>query len=86
MLLRQGKGRDFDLWKATCWARTYWHRLAGCAGSWFIWDFSFYGNKLFQGRLIEIMSPGATVLEVCHLCLSSLVMLPSAAPSCSRGG
>ena len=43
----QGKGRGFDLWKATCWARTYWHRLVGTALSWLIWDFAFYGACLY---------------------------------------
>ena len=42
---QQGKGREFDLWKAACWARTYWHRLAGTALSWFVWDFAFYGAR-----------------------------------------
>jgi len=26
----------------------YWHRNVGTATSWFVWDFAFYGNKLFQ--------------------------------------
>ncbi|GAQ81972.1 phosphate transporter [Klebsormidium nitens] len=29
----------------------YWHRLAGTALSWFVWDVAFYGNKLFQMAL-----------------------------------
>ncbi|CAL8462225.1 g1756 [Coccomyxa elongata] len=40
----------------------YWHRLAGCALSWFFWDVSFYGNKLFQSTFIKILYPGASIL------------------------
>jgi hypothetical protein len=32
------------------------------AGSWFLWDFSFYGNKVFQSTFIQILSPGASLL------------------------
>eukprot|EP00887_Chlorella_sp_A99_P002403 scaffold10.g2403.t1 len=31
----------------------YGHRIAGCALSWFVWDFAFYGNKLFQSAFIN---------------------------------
>ena len=40
----------------------YWHRLIGCAGAWFFWDVSFYGNKLFQSKFIGILYPGASIL------------------------
>ncbi|KXZ53070.1 hypothetical protein GPECTOR_8g63 [Gonium pectorale] len=33
--------------------RHYWHRNFGTAMSWFVWDFAFYGNKLFQGTFIK---------------------------------
>lgn len=42
-----------------------WHgmcRLLATAGSWFLWDFSFYGNKVFQSTFIQILSPGASLL------------------------
>ncbi len=32
----------------------YWHRNFGTAMSWFVWDFAFYGNKLFQGTFIKV--------------------------------
>ncbi len=31
-------------------------------GGWFLWDFSFYGNKVFQSSFIKILSPDATIL------------------------
>lgn len=44
--------------------RYYWHRNFGTALSWFVWDFAFYGNKLFQGTFIKIINPYATNFEV----------------------
>jgi MFS family permease len=40
----------------------YWPRLLATAGSWFLWDFSFYGNKVFQSQFIAIISPGASLI------------------------
>lgn len=34
----------------------YWHRNLGTSLSWFVWDFAFYGNKLFQGTFIKVGS------------------------------
>ena len=62
----QGVEGGFTLWKLHCWARTYWHRLAGTALSWFVWDFAFYGNKLFQGTFIAIINPGASLVQACR--------------------
>ncbi|KAK9914956.1 hypothetical protein WJX75_002900 [Coccomyxa subellipsoidea] len=42
--------------------KMYWSRLFATAGSWFLWDFSFYGNKVFQSAFINILSPGASIL------------------------
>ena len=39
----------------------YWHRLLTTCGGWFLWDFSFYGNKIFQSTFIGILSPGASL-------------------------
>lgn len=39
----------------------YWPRLLATAGSWFLWDFSFYGNKVFQSQFIAILSPKASL-------------------------
>ena len=36
----------------------YWHRVGGAALSWFVWDFAFYGNKLFQSTFISKIVPG----------------------------
>jgi len=39
----------------------YWHRLVGTAGGWFCNDFMFYGNKIFQGNFIKVITPKASV-------------------------
>jgi len=40
----------------------YWHRLVGTAVGWFVWDIVFYGNKLFQGKIIAtIVGSDATI-------------------------
>lgn len=36
--------------------RHYWHRMAGVSLSWFVWDLAFFGNKLFQGSFIKVVS------------------------------
>lgn len=41
--------------------KLYWHRQLGTALSWFVWDFAFYGNKLFQSTFIGIIVPNASV-------------------------
>ena len=37
----------------------YWHRCVGTAGGWFCNDFFFYGNKIFAGTFINIISPSS---------------------------
>lgn len=59
----QGKGRGFDMWKATCWARTYWHRLLGTAASWFVWDFAFYGAH--RGMTDDVGPRGSRLHNSC---------------------
>jgi len=43
---------------------TYWPRLIGTGVGWFVWDFAFYGNKLFQGTFIKIIHPNAGFVSV----------------------
>lgn len=33
--------------------RRYWGKIIGCAGGWFLFDITFYGNSLFQGEVLE---------------------------------
>ncbi|GLI58503.1 hypothetical protein VaNZ11_000236 [Volvox africanus] len=42
----------------------FWHRNFGTSVSWFVWDFAFYGNKLFQNSFIKIINPHASVIQV----------------------
>jgi len=56
--------RRFDPRKVGLLLYYYWHRIAGTALSWFVWDFAFYGNKLFQGVFIKIINPGASLIQV----------------------
>ncbi|KAN0063761.1 hypothetical protein ACQY0O_003811 [Thecaphora frezii] len=40
----------------------YWHRILGTAGGWFANDFFFYGNKIFSGVFISIITGGSASL------------------------
>jgi len=42
-------------WKHTkmLFGRKYIGPLTGCAVGWFVWDIAFYGNKLFQGTIMQ---------------------------------
>ena len=33
--------------------RTYWGKLMGTAGGWFLFDITFYGNSLFQPTVLH---------------------------------
>ena len=48
---------------------TYWGRLLSTCGCWFFWDFSFYGNKVFQSEFITILSP----VRIICLCMPNHV-------------
>jgi hypothetical protein len=49
-LLLSGQSVSLSWEKIGFWLYHYWHRLFICAMGWFVWDFAFYGNKLFQVR------------------------------------
>ena len=42
------------LWEALQ-QRAYWGKLIGCAGGWFLFDITFYGNQLFQARVLVLI-------------------------------
>ncbi|KAA6426474.1 MAG: proton phosphate symporter [Trebouxia sp. A1-2] len=56
-----GVNSRLSLIKFWMWVKLYWHRQAGTALSWFVWDFAFYGNKLFQSTFIGIIVPHASL-------------------------
>ncbi|KAK9814173.1 hypothetical protein WJX72_001627 [[Myrmecia] bisecta] len=65
-LRKDGVGTAFTAEKLWALTAVYWHRLVGTGMGWFVWDFAFYGNKLFQGTFIKIITPKAglvTLLE-----------------------
>ena len=37
--------------------RTYWGKLMGTAGGWFLFDITFYGNSLFQPTVLHEARP-----------------------------
>lgn len=44
--------------------RSYWGKLLGCAGGWALFDITFYGNQLFQARVLsQIFSANTTSHE-----------------------
>eukprot|EP00898_Chlorokybus_atmophyticus_P004917 jgi/Chlat1/5426/Chrsp35S05231 len=63
-LEKSGVGVRFDNRKLLLVFKHYGPRLVGTSLSWFVWDFAFYGNKLFQSTFIKIINPGAGVREV----------------------
>lgn len=56
-----GVNSRLSLIKFWMWVKLYWHRQLGTALSWFVWDFAFYGNKLFQSTFIGIIVPHASL-------------------------
>ena len=51
---------SLTLWQALC-LRRYWGKLIGCAGGWLLFDITFYGNQLFQARVLQqIFAANAT--------------------------
>ena len=57
--------------------RHMWSRLLSTAGNWFLWDFSCYGNKVFQSAFI-ISSPARVRLPAFHQCHVSVMSCESA--------
>ena len=51
-------GYDVQSLKMTC--KYFGPRLIATAGTWFLNDVFFYGNKLFQAEFIKVISPGST--------------------------
>ena len=56
-----GVNSSLSLIKSWTLVKLYWHRQLGTALSWFVWDFAFYGNKLFQSTFIGIIVPHASL-------------------------
>ncbi|TAQ83347.1 hypothetical protein B7494_g8329 [Chlorociboria aeruginascens] len=54
-------GYDIESLKLTL--KYFGPRLFATAGTWFANDVFFYGNKIFQGSFIKIISPNATLVE-----------------------
>jgi hypothetical protein len=53
-----GEGEGYNNKKNWLLLKFYWHRVIGTALSWFVWDFAFYGNKLFQSAFIKAVIGG----------------------------
>lgn len=51
-------------------------RLLATAGAWFLWDFSFYGNKVFQSTFIKVLSPSGSGQWLIALPFAPIVMQP----------
>ncbi len=52
-------------------------RIMASSVTWFVNDFAFYGNKLFQGTFIKIINPKAGLIEV-FPCLQPPALVPQA--------
>ena len=42
-------------------------RIWASSITWFVNDFAFYGNKLFQGVFIKIINPHANLIQVSYV-------------------
>jgi MFS family permease len=67
-MLRDNKKRlntsGYDIRSLSLAMGHYWHRIFGTAGAWFCNDFFFYGNKIFAGVFISIITGGSSTLMV----------------------
>lgn len=63
-LRKEGVTTSVNWRKVSAFVGMYWHRLIGTGMGWFVWDFAFYGNKLFQGTFIKIIHPNAGLVSV----------------------
>jgi hypothetical protein len=59
---RKSSGTGYDKRSLQLVLTHYWHRLIGTAVGWFCNDLYFYGDKIFQGVFIKIVSPNSTVM------------------------
>lgn len=48
----QGNSTGMTFWQALG-KREYWRSLIGCAGGWFLFDITFYGNTLFAPTVLQ---------------------------------
>ena len=60
-------------WKVLCLFFLCRPRLLATAGAWFLWDFSFYGNKVFQSTFIGVLSPTGAGAH-CHLVFAASLL------------
>ncbi len=74
-LRKEGVTTGVNWLKVQKFVAIYWHRLIGTGVGWFVWDFAFYGNKLFQGTFIKIIHPNAGLVSVSPSCFSMCVGL-----------
>ena len=62
------KGQNDDTLRALGCCRP---RLLATGGAWFLWDFSFYGNKVFQSAFIKVLSPSGAGVDSLLFCVIS---------------
>ena len=51
-------------------------RIWASSITWFVNDFAFYGNKLFQGVFIKIINPHANLIQVTYVHIQPPLRLP----------
>ncbi|GAQ81563.1 phosphate transporter [Klebsormidium nitens] len=74
-MAKAGLNDSFTMHKFSLLMYHYWHRLLGTAVSWYVWDITFYGNKLFQGTFIKIIvGPNVGLLTTVEYTLLNAVI------------
>lgn len=48
-------------------------RLFGAAMTWFVWDVAFYGNKLFQGKIITVIVGKSTAITLQNVMTATVI-------------
>jgi len=51
----------------------YFPRLFGASMTWFVWDVAFYGNKLFQGKIITVIVGKSSAVTLQNIMTTTLL-------------
>ena len=60
--------------------RKYWGGIVGCAGGWFLFDITFYGNSLFQSTVLKQVCPCIIPVPLHHTCALASYLCPCIIP------
>lgn len=80
----RGKQQQQQKQKPSLWAtlkqKQYWPKLLGCAGGWFLFDMTFYGNILFAPTVLKAVFHHQSTVPVKQLVSFTLCLTNSLTP------